>query len=122
MGHNPNHHAEHIRALQWRDYARRIDLIERIRARAEAGKTVYLSPDTATEVAEALSRVWPPAWPPRDDLGHRLVRYDGSDYGIVIAYCESVDIAVGAYDAALKVYPGRRIAVRWGMFTPKKNW
>jgi hypothetical protein len=66
--------------------------------------------------------VWPPAWPPREDFGHKVVLYQGTDYGSVIAYCESSHIAAGAYAAALKVYPGRRLAVRWGMFTPKKNF
>jgi len=122
MSFNPNRRKAELRLTQERDYASRIDLIERIRARAEAGQTVHLRPETALEVAAALSRVWPPAWPTREDFGHTVVLYHGSYAGSVIAYCESADLAAGAYAAALKVYPGRMIAQRWGMFTPKKNF
>lgn len=122
MSFNPNRRKAELRLTQERDYASRLDLIERIRARAEAGKAVHLRPETALEVAAALSRVWPPAWPTREDFGHKVVLYHGPDAGTVIAYCESLQLAVGAYDAALKEYPGRRLAVRWGMFSPKKNF
>jgi hypothetical protein len=54
--------------------------------------------------------------------GHHVVRYSSADAGEVLAYCRGVDLAIGAYEAACARLPGARLAVRWGVFTPRKNF
>lgn len=54
------------------------------------------------------------SWEVLKDYGHRVARYGPGDAGEVLAYCQGVDLAVGAYEADLATLPGARLAVRWG--------
>ena len=57
-----------------------------------------------------------------ESYGHRVVRYSWAGAGEVLAYCRGVDLAIGSYEAACAKLPGARLAVRWGVFTPRKNF
>jgi hypothetical protein len=99
-------------------------LAKRIEREADAGRNVRLKPQTARKVALALYRVTdgPMPWKGLKDFGHHVVRYGSADSGEVLAYCRSVDLAIGAYEAACAKLPGARLAVRWGVFTPRRNF
>jgi hypothetical protein len=97
---------------------------KRIEQEADAGRNVRLKPDTARKVALALYQVadGPLPWKVLKGYGFRVVQYASHDSGEVLAYCRSVDLAVGAYEAARAKLPGARLAVRWGVFTPRRNF
>lgn len=99
-------------------------LADRIWELAERGRTVHLTPETAKKVAISLYRTADGAvpWDAEHQLGFRVMMYETLDAGEILAYCKTLHIAEGAYDAAVKTLPDRRIAVRWGVFTPKKNF
>jgi hypothetical protein len=100
-------------------------LARRIEQEADAGRNVRLKPETAHRVALALYQVADGPVLPWEGLktyGHRVVRYSAADAGEVLAYCRGVDLAIGAYEAACAKLPGARLAVRWGVFTPRKNF
>lgn len=100
-------------------------LAARIEREADAGRNVRLKPETARKVALALYAVADGPrlpWEGLKSYGHRVVRYISTDAGDVLAYCRGVDLAVGAYEAACAKLPGARLAVRWGVFTPRKNF
>jgi hypothetical protein len=99
-------------------------LARRIEQEADAGRNVRLKPETAKKVALALYSVadGPMPWEGLKSYGHRVVRYTAADAGEVLAFCRGVDLAIGAYEAACARLPGPRLAVRWGVFTPRKNF
>jgi hypothetical protein len=99
-------------------------LARRIEQEADAGRNVRLKPETAKKVALALYNIadGPMPWEGLKSYGHRVVRYSAADAGEVLAYCRGVDLAIGAYEAACAKLPGARLAVRWGVFTPRKNF
>jgi hypothetical protein len=99
-------------------------LARRIEQEADAGRNVRLKPETAKKVALALYTVsdGPMPWEGLKNYGHHVVRYSAADAGEVLAYCRGVDVAIGAYEAACAKLPGTRLAVRWGVFTPRKNF
>lgn len=98
-------------------------LADRIWEMAERGRTVHLTPETAKKVAISLYRTADGApWAADDELGHRVIMYETHDSGQVLACCINGAVAEGAYEAAVKAFPGRRIAQRWSMFTPRKNF
>ena len=99
-------------------------LAKRIEERAKAGKTVRLTPETARRVAAALylTADGPVPWTVLQDYGYRLVEYPTDGPGEVIAYCRNLDAGIGAYEAAVRAVPGRRLALRWGQFSPRKNF
>lgn len=100
-------------------------LAARIRDRAKAGKEVRLTPETAMKVAEALALVANGpigTWHLDKDYGFRLLSYGPTDTAEVLAYCRNLHIGKGAYEGAVSSMPGARLALRWGMFIPKKNF
>ena len=96
-------------------------LSRRIEQEAEAGRNVRLKPETAKKAARALYTVADGPMGAKT-YGHRVVWYSSADAGEVLAYCRGVDLAIGAYEAACAKLPGARLAVRWGVFTPRKNF
>jgi hypothetical protein len=99
-------------------------LARRIEQEADAGRNVRLKPETAKKIALALYTVadGPTPWEGLKCYGHRVVRYTAADAGEVLACCRGVDLAIGANEAACAKLPGARLAVRWGVFTPRKNF
>jgi hypothetical protein len=116
-------HAGHARSVAV-ERAAYPKLARRIEQEAEAGRNVRLKPETAKKVALALYTVadGPMPWEGLKSYGHRVVRYSSSDAGEVLAFFRGVDLAIGAYEAACAKLPGARLAVRWGVFTPRKNF
>jgi hypothetical protein len=99
-------------------------LAARIERDAAAGRNVRLTPDTTRKVAAALyvAADGPMPWEGLKDYGHRVVQYGPTDAGEVLAYCRGVDLAVGAYEAACAKLPGARLAVSWGVLTPRRKF
>jgi hypothetical protein len=100
-------------------------LAQRIHERARAGKNVTLKPETALKVSEALTLIANGpigTWELEKNYGFRLLSYGPSDTAEVLAYCRNVHIGKGAFDGAAASMPGARLALRWGGFSPKKNF
>jgi hypothetical protein len=97
-------------------------LAKRIEQEADARRNVRLKLETARKVALYQVADGPLPWEVLKGYGFRIVQYALPDSGEVLAYCRGIDLAIGAYEAARAKLPGARLAVRWGVFTPRRNF
>jgi len=98
-------------------------LIELLRSRAYAGKTVRLTPETQLRLAAALYAAIGRDRTPAKQHAHAValgflveqVSEDGERIGELIAASAHVDIGRAAYEEAVRRYPkGRRLRYRHG--------
>ena len=94
-------------------------LADRIAERAEAGKTVHLTPNTGRTVAAAL-HLYAEGPPTLRSFSHRVEDWTDEPH-VVLAYSTSATLAIGAWEAYAPQYPSRDIVARWGGWTMRSN-